>query len=73
MFRDSVIEQLGKAAMEHLDRQELERQAIESCLGALQEDQRRLVLSIYSPGESIARLATEAGENRIGRFATTAV
>lgn len=62
IFREGVITQLAAAAMENLDRRELERSAVENCLGKMQEDQRRLVLSVHSPGESIAAIATESGE-----------
>ena len=62
VFRESVVEQLAQAAMVNLDQQERERRAIEMCLNKLPADQRRLVLSVYSPGESIAMIATETGE-----------
>lgn len=62
VFRESVVELLAQAAMENLGQQELERQAIESCLAKLPDEQRRLVLSVHSPGESIALIAAETGE-----------
>jgi RNA polymerase sigma-70 factor (ECF subfamily) len=62
VFREGVVECLAAAAMEGLEHQNLERQAFESCLGKLQDDQRRLLLSVYSPGQSIANIATETGE-----------
>lgn len=61
VFRDSVIEALSKSALESLDQGEKERGAIESCLSKLAEDQRKLVLSVHSPGESVARIAKESG------------
>ena len=61
VFRDSVIERLAQTALDNLDQQTLEQSAIESCLGELQDHQRRLVLSIHSPGESIAAIAEETG------------
>lgn len=62
VFREGVIEALAAAAMDGLDRQESERQAIESCLQTMSDDQRRLVLSVHSPGESIALIAAETGQ-----------
>ena len=62
VFRESVVQRLAQAAMENLDHQDSERRAIESCLGKMQADQRRLVLSVHSPGESIALIAAETGE-----------
>ena len=62
VFRESVIERLAQVASEELDRQEQERWAIEACLGKLGADQRRLVLSVHSPGQSVASIAAESGE-----------
>ena len=62
VFRESVIEQLAHSAMEHLEQRDLERRAIELCLSEMPDDQRRLVLSVYSPGQSIARIAAETGQ-----------
>lgn len=62
VFRDAVIEQLSLAALESLDQRDDERRAVEACLHKLPADQRRLVLSVHSPGESIARIAQETGE-----------
>lgn len=62
VFRESVIERLAEAALNNLDQQALEQSAIESCLGELRDDQRRLVLSVHSPGESIAAIAEETGQ-----------
>jgi RNA polymerase sigma-70 factor (ECF subfamily) len=63
VFREAVIEQLSAAALESLDRRDEQRRAVEACLEKLTPDQRRLVLSVHSPGESIARIAKETGEN----------
>lgn len=62
VFRESVIERLAQVALDDLDQQQLEQTAIEVCLGKLPDDQRRLVLSVYSPGESVAAIAEETGE-----------
>ncbi len=62
VFRETVIERLAQAAIDGLDQQELEQSAIESCLARLPDDQRRLILSVHSPGQSIAAIAQETGE-----------
>ena len=62
VFRESVIERLAQAAIDNLDQQKLEQSAIESCLKKLQDDHRRLVLSVHSSGDSIAAIAEETGE-----------
>ncbi|MEM9588919.1 MAG: sigma-70 family RNA polymerase sigma factor [Planctomycetota bacterium] len=62
VFRDTVIEQLSEAATHGLELQEDQRLAIEACLEKLPPEERRLVLSVHSPGESIARIAQETGQ-----------
>lgn len=62
VFRENVIDRLAVEALQTLDRQEDERQAVVACLGRLNEDQQRLVLSVHSPGESIATIAAESGQ-----------
>ena len=62
VFRESVIETLVEAAVETVARREQEMRAIGRCLNRLREDQRRLVLSVHSPGESVARIAEETGQ-----------
>ena len=62
VFRENVIELLSVAAMSDLDVRELEWQAVEVCLSKMQDDQRRLVLSVYAPGQSIALIAAQTGE-----------
>lgn len=62
VFRESVVTQLAATALENLDRRDAERLAMESCLQRMDEDQRRLVLSVHLPGESIARIAAETGQ-----------
>lgn len=63
VFRESVLEQLSIDALSKIDDREHERTAVEACLGKMQDEQRRLVLSVHSPGESIARIAAETGQN----------
>ncbi|MFG0334965.1 MAG: sigma-70 family RNA polymerase sigma factor [Maioricimonas sp. JB049] len=62
VFRESVVTGLADAAMEHIHHRERQRQAVEACLESLREDDRRLVLSVHAPGESVARIAAETGQ-----------
>ena len=62
VFRESVVEKLATMAMESIERRDEERQAVEVCLGEMQDEQRRLVLSVHTPGESVARIAKETSE-----------
>ena len=62
VFRESVIEVLAADALEGIDQQTEERQAIEVCLSHFDDSQRRLLLSVHSPGQSVARIAAESGE-----------
>lgn len=61
VFRESVVELLAQDAMESLEQADCERDAVENCLQKLPEDHQRLVLSVHSPGESIAKIAEETG------------
>ncbi|RMG40522.1 MAG: RNA polymerase factor sigma-70 [Planctomycetota bacterium] len=63
VFRDAVIERLAEEALETLPRYEAERTAVERCLSSLPESQRRLLLAVHTPGDSIARIAAESGQN----------
>lgn len=62
VFRESVIELLADSCMTSLARQEDERKAIESCLGKMEDEPRRLVLSVHSPGQSVALIAKQTGQ-----------
>ncbi|MEM7559596.1 MAG: sigma-70 family RNA polymerase sigma factor [Planctomycetota bacterium] len=61
VFRESVIELLAENSMDALEHRQDEQEALESCLEKLPDEQRRLVLSVHAPGESIARIAKETG------------
>lgn len=62
VFREAVIEKLSQAAHEALEHRAEQRMAVEACLEKLPPNDRRLVLSVHAPGESIARIAQETGE-----------
>ncbi|MEO1525241.1 MAG: sigma-70 family RNA polymerase sigma factor [Planctomycetota bacterium] len=62
VFRESVIELLSSDALRTVLGHEEERRAVSACLQELSVEQRRLVLSVHSPGESVARIARETGQ-----------
>lgn len=62
VFREGVIEALAATAMDGLNQQKSRLRAVESCLRTMPDDQRRLVLSVHSPGESVALIAAETGQ-----------
>ncbi|MFN3192342.1 MAG: sigma-70 family RNA polymerase sigma factor [Aureliella sp.] len=61
VFKDSVIELLARDSMESFGERAKEDQAVEHCLEKLPADQRRLVLSVHAPGESVAEIAKRTG------------
>ncbi len=62
VFRENVIERLATGALEHMERHAEERSAVDCCLKKLGEEERSLVLSVYSPGQSVASIAAQTGE-----------
>lgn len=62
VFDEDVMEILAADAESRLNRAEAEREAVAHCLGQLQEPERRLLLSVHMPGDSIARIAADTGQ-----------
>ena len=62
VFRESVIEKLSESASDSHSRHDEERRAVEHCLEELPTEQQQLLLSVHTPGESIARMAAATGE-----------
>lgn len=62
VLRESVVDRLSETAINSLTQREQEREAVESCLDKLPMDQRQLVLSVHTPGESVARIASKTGQ-----------
>lgn len=60
---EDTIRLLAADAEDRLPQAERERQAIGRCLDGLPDPDRRLLLSVYTPGESVAALAAEWGED----------
>ena len=59
VLSEEVIHLLADDAELRLDRADTERTAVESCLEKMNEPERRLLLSVHTPGDSIARIAQE--------------
>ena len=63
VLSEETIQWLSADAEERVSRSELERQALEDCLGTLQPSDRRLILSIHVRGDSVAKIARQLGQN----------
>jgi RNA polymerase sigma-70 factor (ECF subfamily) len=63
VLSNDVIELLADDAEMRLTRSESERKAVEHCLERLQRPERRLLLSVHTPGDSIAGIAADLGVN----------
>ncbi|MDA1052946.1 MAG: sigma-70 family RNA polymerase sigma factor [Planctomycetota bacterium] len=63
VLSEDIIELLATDAQSRLQTAAAERDAVELCLARLQESERRLLLSVHTPGDSIARIASELGQN----------
>ncbi|MEM6777983.1 MAG: sigma-70 family RNA polymerase sigma factor [Planctomycetota bacterium] len=62
VFSERVVTRLSESALDRVEGRQEERRAVEHCLTKLPSDQRRLVLSVHVPGESVANIARETGE-----------
>ncbi|QDS98477.1 sigma-70 family RNA polymerase sigma factor [Adhaeretor mobilis] len=59
VFRESAVNELADAAMSKLGNYEAEKASLEHCLEELSSENRRLIMSVYLPGDSIAKIARE--------------
>ena len=62
VLSEDVLELLAHDAEARLDRAEAERRAVEQCLQKLQPIERQLLLSVYTPGVTVAQIAAEVGQ-----------
>ncbi|GAB5405252.1 MAG: sigma-70 family RNA polymerase sigma factor [Aureliella sp.] len=62
VFRDAVVEKLFESAGAGDGQLQEERDAVDACLKELPLDQRRLVLSVHTPGDSVQSIAAETGK-----------
>lgn len=63
VFTQGVVERLAAAAMDSIGQHQQQRNAVEQCLQSLPEHQQHLVLSVYSPGQSVASIAADTGQS----------
>jgi len=63
VFSEEVIEMLATDAEARLEKAEAERDAVGRCLGKLADAERRLLLSVHTPGDSVARIAKDTQQN----------
>lgn len=61
VFRDDVLDLMAEEAGEEFDGRKAQHEALESCLLAMPEKQRKFVMLAYTPGVNVKELAEEAG------------
>ena len=62
LLSEDVMQILAEDAESRLEKAEAERSAVEDCLQKFQATERRLLLSVHTPGDSVARVASELGQ-----------
>lgn len=62
VLREDVLEILAVDCEARLDQSEAERNAVDLCLQRLPGPERRLLLSVHTPGDSIAHIAADLGQ-----------
>ena len=62
VFRENVVAQLADSALDQIDQRESELRWVDECLAELDSELRRLLLSVYRQGDSIARIAKETDQ-----------
>ena len=62
LLSEDVMQLLAQDAEHRLEKAEAERNAVEHCLQKFQAAERRLLLSVHTPGDSVARVAAELGQ-----------
>lgn len=62
VFKESVVERLAATVVDDAFLSE-QRLALESCLSSLSDDEKNLVLSVHSPGQSVAAIAGQTGQS----------
>ncbi len=61
VFRDELFDLMADEGVGELDSRQAEHEALETCLQAMPERQRRFVTLAYTPGIKVKELAEEAG------------
>ena len=68
VFDDELVGKLADEAEAAEPRHEAQREALESCLQKLSEEQRRLVLRAYAKGTRIDDLASQRGQTAMSLY-----
>lgn len=63
VFREDVLELMAEEGAEEIDSRRAEHEALETCLSAMPEKQRKFVVLAYTPGVKVKTLAAEAGSS----------
>jgi RNA polymerase sigma-70 factor (ECF subfamily) len=61
VFREDVLELMADEGVEEIESRRVEHEALEACLLAMPEKQRRFITLAYTPGVKVKELAEEAG------------
>lgn len=68
VFRDEIVSQLADLSLANLPDRDVEMQAVKDCLAEMDREPRRLLLSVYSPHDSIAKIARESDQRARGLY-----
>ena len=63
VFREDILDLMADEGEEEIDLRQAEHDALEACLSAMPEKQRRLLTLAYTPGVKVKELAEEAGSS----------
>ncbi|MDA7901161.1 sigma-70 family RNA polymerase sigma factor [bacterium] len=63
VFREDVMEMMAAEGIDEMPLRNPEREALEKCLGRMQEKQRQFILLAYTPGVKVKEMAAEAGSS----------
>lgn len=63
VFREDVLEIMADEGAEEFDSRRAEHDALETCLQAMPEKQRKFITLAYTPGVKVKELAEEAGSS----------
>jgi len=62
VFSEKTLNLLATDELENVEHRKRERSALEYCLQKLSDYERALVMSVHTPGSSVARIADEMGQ-----------
>ena len=61
VFREETLKLLADCELERLEARERERRVLDGCLDKMSPAERALLMSVHTPGSSVARIAQESG------------